>query len=76
MEQLTEPIAAITEILKTNTSKHHSSHLEELPQCLTDETVKWESSTLSSPSKKRVKINDDSQTETSKILCETIGKLI
>ena len=53
VEQLVQPIATITEIVKANTPKHHPSYLEELPQCLTDQTMTRESSPLSSPAKKK-----------------------
>ena len=68
MEQLIQPIADITQIIKANTPEHEPLYLEESSLCM-------------SPAKKRQKINDDNipdtnQTELSKILLETIGKCI
>ena len=81
VQQLIEPNAVITEIVSTNAPEYHLSHMEELPKCLTDQAMERASSSLHSPTKKRLKINDDNssqinQTETIKILLDTIGKCI
>ena len=81
VEQLIQPIAAISQIVKANTPKNQPSYLNESSKYTTDQTIESESSLCISPTKKRQKINDDSfpdayQTELSKILLDTIGKCI
>ena len=76
-----EPIAAITEIVKSNTYKHQPSYLDNSPNCIIDQAFKRESSPCVSPAKKRQKINYDNfpeinQTEISKMLLESIGKFV
>ena len=81
VDQLIQPIAAITEIVQANTPKHHPSYIEESSKCITDQAVKRESSPCVSPAKKRQKINVENfpeinQNELTNILLESIGNFI
>ena len=81
VEQLIQPIAAISQIVKANTTNNQPTYLEVSSKCTTDQTIKMESSLCISPAKIRQRINDDyfpdvNQTELSKILLDFIGKCI
>ena len=81
VKELIEPIAAITEIVTSNTPKHQPSYLEHSPNCITDQAIKRESSPCVSLTKKRQKISDDNfpeidQTDIEKILMDSISKFI
>ena len=72
VDQITKPIAAIIEIVKSNTPKHQPSYMEDLPNV---------SSPCVSPAKKRQKIIDHnfpeiSQTDITKMLMDSISKFI
>ena len=81
VNKLIEPIAAIIEIVKSQTPKHQPSYLEDSPNCIRYQACKRESSPCVSPAKKRQKINDDNfseinQTDTTKMLMDSISKFI
>ena len=81
VDQIVQPLAAIIEIVKSNTPKHQPSHLEDLPSCITNQAFKRESSPSVSPAKKRQKINDDNfpeidQTDITEMLMHSISKFI
>ena len=81
VNQFIERIAAITEIVKSNTYKHQPSYLDNSPNCIIDQAFKRESSPCVSPAKKRQKINDDNfpeikQTDITKMLMDSMSKFI
>ena len=80
VNELIEQIAAIIEIVKSQTPKHQASYLEDSPNCIRDQACKRESSSCVSPAKKRQKINDNfseiNQTDTTKMLMDSISKFI
>ena len=81
VDQLIQPLAAITEIVQANAPKHCPSYVEESSKCITDQAVKRESLACVSPARKRQKINVENfpeinQNELTNILLESIGNFI